>query len=170
MRITEREAARLLTSKPKSAGCEPRRGGISTGSIRSSRARYGELTASVKDDVITLTFPEPTPSVNLLHGHHWGRKLKERAKWGRYVDLLARQYIKTQQIAILCAPEVASVRFCRYGARLLDPSNLVAGMKWLEDALVTAGFILDDSPAHYIPKYEQRVCDERKTVVSITSQ
>lgn len=110
-----------------------------------------------------FTIPEPTPSVNRLHGYHWSRKRRERQKWGWLV--------KQARLAAGIYPTAPSSRvrltIRRYGPRMLDHSNFVAGLKWLEDALVAEGFLVDDSPAHLEPDYAQHTGKPYRTEITV---
>jgi hypothetical protein len=112
--------------------------------------------------MITLTIPAATPSVNRLHGFHWSLKARERKKWGWLVRI-ARMGLP----APLYAPEHVSLTIERYGPRLLDYDNYVAGTKFLTDQLVAEGFAVDDSPAHMTVRYVQHVGKPPRTVVRI---
>lgn len=151
------------TSRARSlADFEPSHGDTSAGLMRATPAGSGEPSVTVNGSSLVLTFPEPTPSLNELNWAHWSRKRKERQKWGWYVKAAALKLPRVE------APEVAAVTICRYGARLLDRTNLVGGCKSLEDALVAEGFLVDDSEKHYRPTYQQCASSERKTVVVIS--
>jgi Holliday junction resolvase RusA-like endonuclease len=113
--------------------------------------------------VINLVIPEPTPSINRIHGYHWTRKRKERQRWG----WLVKQ-------ARLCAGVFRSapsnrVRLTirRFGPRMLDHDNFVAGTKFLQDAIVAEGFVIDDKPAHLEPVYSQHVGKPHRTEIRI---
>lgn len=116
--------------------------------------------------MIELSFPVPTPSANQLWGHHWSRKARERKKWGWMVR---GERLRLQKLGAL--PERVSlpavITIDRYGARMLDQDNAVSGMKWLIDALVAEGFLVDDSPSHLQATYRQHVGKPYRTVVTI---
>jgi hypothetical protein len=114
--------------------------------------------------MIVLTIDEPTPSVNLLHGHHWSRKKAMRKRWG----WLVRAAILKAGVTARPNHERARLTIERYGARVLDSDNYRAGTKWLQDALVAEGFIADDTPAVIgEPVLRQFAGKERKTIVRI---
>jgi len=112
--------------------------------------------------MIELHIPECTPSVNRFHGHHWSKKLKARKHWGWLVRI-ARMNIKPPMLP----PEHARITIERYGARLLDFDNFVAGTKHLCDCLVAEGFAVDDSPAHLTAEYHQFIGKPHRTIVRI---
>lgn len=125
------------------------------------------VTASHANGIVTLTFPEATPSVNALHGRHWGRKHKERKKWGWYATAAALELSNLRE-----APPLpfgcALVTVERFGPRLLDEDNCLAGCKWLMDGLVANGVFVDDSPKHLrLRPPLQHVGKDRKTVINI---
>lgn len=113
---------------------------------------------------VTLHIPEATPSVNILHGHHWSRKLRERKKWGWLVKaaVLEARFNRPET-----PPERVRVRIVRHGARLLDTDNAIAGSKFLIDSLVAEGLARDDSPKHLTLQLEQHVSRERYTTVVV---
>lgn len=114
--------------------------------------------------MITLTIPEATPSVNRLHGYHWSRKARERKKWAWLVRV-ARQGL----LVPLHAPERVSLTIERYGPRLLDHDNYVAGTKFLTDSLIAEGFAVDDSPKHLNAEYIQHIGKPSRTIVRIAT-
>lgn len=122
----------------------------------------GYAAVTVEIDGIVITFPEPTPSVNRLHGYHWSRKKRERTKWGWYARSAALQ------LGMGAPPARARVEIVRHGARLLDPDNLTAGCKWLIDSLVAERFLMGDTEEHLdLARPRQVAGRERKTVVTI---
>lgn len=127
--------------------------------------------------ILTLAFSEPTPSVNRLHGRHWGRKVKMRKRWGwltRAALSEARRsaFLGGENRALL-SPDLwplphATVRVVRHGARLLDPDNATGGTKWLLDSLVHEGILTDDKPAHLtLLPVEQHIGEPYRTMVIV---
>lgn len=117
-----------------------------------------------KAQMIVLEIDEPTPSVNYAHGHHWSKKLAYRKRWG----WLVRAAVLKAGIHEPPNWSRAKLTIERYGPRKLDHSNLVAGTKWLEDALVAEKLIRDDSPDVIgEPIHRQFTGKERKTIVRI---
>src|SRR6185437_3683039 len=130
-----------------------------------------ELTVRVEGDKITITFPEPTPSLNPLHGAHWSRIVRERRKWRGYAAEAALQLRSHPPCTYPVLPlKRAVVSLTRYGARALDYDGLVGGAKAAIDSLVRAGFLAGDSPAHIgNPVYHQEVGSDRKTIITLES-
>ena len=112
---------------------------------------------------ISLLLPEATPSVNRMHGFHWSKKYKERRKWAWLVKAARLE----AGLFHVKPPAKASVQIDRYGARVLDHDNFVAGTKFLTDALVAEGFLVDDSPANITAIYRQHVGKPHRTIVII---
>lgn len=114
--------------------------------------------------MIVLVFDEPTPSINVHHGHHWSKKsaLRQRWKW------LVKAEIRRQQLWFPPKWAKAKIRIERYGPRLLDADNARAGTKPLIDSLVQEGIITDDNP-NVIgePELKQIVGKERGTRVYV---
>ena len=114
--------------------------------------------------MITLDIPEATPSLNRLLGEHWARKHRVRNLWHLLVTsarLDAKVYDR---------PQLAKARVTieRYGARILDADNCRAGTKFLTDALVKQGLLLNDTPAVIgEPLIRQIISKQRRTVVRI---
>lgn len=114
--------------------------------------------------MIELNFPVATPSVNQLHGRHWSAKAKWRKQWAWMVRAERLRIVPLQS----GPPWQAKVSIDRYGPRLLDNDNFVAGTKQLMDALVAEGFLVDDSPNHLTATYTQHVGKPYRTVVRIS--
>jgi hypothetical protein len=122
-------------------------------------------SASPPAGTVHLVVDEATPSVNKLHGQHWTRKHRMRARWGWLVKA-AMLSAKVQSPKPI--PPRVRLTIERWGARMLDESNFIAGTKWLEDALVAEGFMVDDSPEHVEHVFHQHIDrKQRRTVVRI---
>jgi len=120
--------------------------------------------------VIEFTLPFPTPSLNRQFGEHWAQRAKERKKWGwlvraeRLKSVLDGSHVDHQVMSVM---EKSRVTIERYGKRLLDRDNFIAGTKQLTDALVAEGFLVDDSPQHVQIEYRQFTGKPYRTVVRI---
>lgn len=112
--------------------------------------------------MIELHIQESSPSINRFHGHHWLKKSKERKKWSWLVRI-ARMHVRMPMLP----PEHCHVAYHRYGARILDFDNMVAGLKFCQDALISEGFAVDDSPAHLTAVYRQFVGKPYRTIIKI---
>jgi hypothetical protein len=114
--------------------------------------------------VIEITIDEPTPSLNVLLGHHWTRRKKHRERW----HWLTKQALGAAQVWVRPNWTRANLTIDRYGPRMLDADNFRAGTKFLTDSLVQAGIIVNDTPAVIgEPALRQIIGKERKTVVRI---
>lgn len=129
--------------------------------------------------MIELVLPVPTPSANRIWGTHWSKKAKWRKTWAWHVRaerLRLGLFPKPKEVGAdqtterVGKDQARAVTIERYGPRLLDHDNLVAGCKQLIDALVAEGFLVDDSPAHLSSTYRQHHGPKQKpyrTVVTI---
>jgi hypothetical protein len=118
--------------------------------------------------VIILNIPEATPSANKFHGHHWTKKLKELKKWRLWAKVEKSVLRKESWFFPENQPPAkCHVTIERYGARLLDRDNFIAGTKWLMDSLVLEGFLAGDSPAHVFAEYHQFVGMPHRTIIRI---
>lgn len=120
--------------------------------------------------MIELVLPRPTPSLNRQFGQHWSKRAKLKKQWAwmvraerlkiTYADwIIAGEWIK--------ADGPRKVTIDRWGPRLCDHDNIVGGAKQLIDALVSEGFLVDDSPAHMVATYRQHVGKPYRTEVRI---
>lgn len=102
--------------------------------------------------MITLVIPEASPSLNEHKWKHWSHHLKLRKHWSMLV-MVAKNEARVPNVD---PPQMARVRIIREGRKLLDYDNFVAGTKSLTDSLREQRLIVDDSPEHMTPTYEQR--------------
>lgn len=94
---------------------------------------------------ITFEIPLKTPSLNQWYsGGHWSKRKKVADEWHDAVWAVMREK-KIKPITDF--PISVTYRF--YMKRLLDPSNTITAPKLIEDGLVKAGIIPDDT-ARYI--------------------
>ena len=94
----------------------------------------------------TLTFQMPLPPNQGNRRGHW--RVGWQAKKDFYAACDARQ-----NVSLLPAPpsepwDAATLSAHFYVHNLSDPDNLHARLKFVQDWLVTRGYIVDDSPAH----------------------
>jgi len=114
--------------------------------------------------MIVLIIAEPTPSLNALLRGHWAKNHRIRQDW----RWLTRAAIRRAQIWIPPKWAKAKVRIERYGGRVLDADNFRGGTKFLTDALVQEGIIVNDTPAVIgEPELKQIVGKERGTRVYV---
>lgn len=115
--------------------------------------------------MIVLTIDEPTPSLNVLLGHHWNRRRKHRDRW----RWLTRQALGAAKFWDRPQWRKASLTIERHGPRILDADNYRAGTKFLTDSLVEAGILANDTPEVIGEPALVQVLSktERKTVVRI---
>ena len=105
-----------------------------------------------------LIVAEPTPSINRLLGRHWTKRRANKQQWWK---LLLEASSKTRAIPA-CWPK-AYIGITRYGAKLLDYDNFVAGCKSaVLDNLRQMGFFEDDSPDKLDAVYSQRAVGRDK--------
>lgn len=112
---------------------------------------------------IVLTVPKASPSLNATTRQHWRVYYRQKKLWEKLL------WVAKAEAGIYGMPmfEYANVRICRYGAKLLDPDNLVGGMKPLIDSLKALGIIVDDSPAHMSLSVMQGTDTNHRTVIQV---
>lgn len=116
--------------------------------------------------MIMLIIPEASPSLNELKGKHWAHAYRMRKHWSLLVMVAKNE----AHIPFREPDERVKVRIIREGRRLLDYDNLVGGTKILMDSLREQHLIVDDSPEHIVPSYDQRQIpksDYPRTIVEI---
>ncbi len=69
---------------------------------------------------------------------HWRSTYQERNDWHELVNLIIRK-AKNEETRPM------QISFCRVAKRLIDDLNVPAGCKWILDALVLNGWLVDDS-------------------------
>jgi hypothetical protein len=113
-----------------------------------------------------LVIPKASPSVNVGYGEHWSKKFKVRREW-QWLVRIARLEAKA-------FPEPlsrASITITRYGKRLLDHDNFVAGCKPIQDALRIERFITDDTlEVIGQPHYHQHIGKPHRTEITIEAR
>lgn len=90
------------------------------------------------NDSRTFKFSGVTPSQNEINGVHWSKIHKIREEWKTVVFYTARR-------APVLETRPMKVTIMRVSDRLIDDLNVPAGCKWLLDALVSLGWLVDDS-------------------------
>jgi hypothetical protein len=114
--------------------------------------------------VIVLDIPESTPSLNRSRGEHWAKAHRRSAKWQWLVKVARLDAKLFERIEPL---RRAKITIERWGPKLLDHDNMVAGAKQLIDSLVKEGFIADDNPDCIgQPQYFQNI-GPRRTIIRI---
>lgn len=110
-----------------------------------------------------LVIPKASPSVNVGYGEHWSKKRTIRREW--------QWLVRAARLDAKIFPKPHSrvrLTFIRYGKRLLDHDNFVAGLKAVQDALKIEGFITDDT-VQVIgqPTYVQHIGSPYRTEITI---
>lgn|GEM_PF-4616292 len=100
--------------------------------------------------VSSFTLPGVTLSQNQLDGKHWTVKHSQKTYWHEAVGYIAGR----------CPfkPTRAHVEIIRVSARLIDPLNVYAGLKWLLDAFVIQGWLTGDGYDDLTIRADQRKC------------
>lgn len=116
--------------------------------------------------MIRLEFPKPLPSVNTFWSSpHWSRRSRHARAWH---DLAAVVVAEAGHPVAACP--VGAVVTC-YNVRGMDASNVC--YKPLEDGLVKAGVLPDDSPEYVawvkVESVRVRKKAEQRTVVELVS-
>ena len=96
--------------------------------------------------MIELVISKKIESRNFYDSKHWSAKHKDRKEFERQVAmaLLEKYTYKERQKAQKRVRRQVTVHSQR--SRLLDYTNLIGGIKPLEDALVALGLLVDDMP------------------------
>lgn len=92
--------------------------------------------------MIELRMPVTLPSMNNFVKLHWSQYARQRKEWGQWV------MVAKAQARVLGRPELKRVRIQierRSPRPVYDDDNLAASRKWLMDALVQNGILLDDN-------------------------
>lgn len=99
-----------------------------------------------------FSLPGVTPSQNELDGKHWTVKHRLKTEWHEVVGWIARRNPGKATHA--------RVEIVRVSKRLLDDLNVPAGCKWLLDAFVELGWLVDDSREWCRVTTDQRLCEK----------
>jgi hypothetical protein len=111
------------------------------------------------DSKVVLTIPDSVPSLNVLLGMHWGKRMKLRSRW--------HWLVREARLAVRARPqklEHATITIERWGPRKIDFDNMVGSGKILVDLLVREGFLIDDSPDHVRVRYLQSIGPPKTTI------
>jgi hypothetical protein len=102
---------------------------------------------------LTLTLPMPPNISNGSHGH-WRKRHGEKKAYWHHLDLVRQLYQShildrtKSPFAIPWPPDEpyprATIRSTMYLGAAMDQSNSMRRHKWVEDWLVTRGYIADD--------------------------
>jgi hypothetical protein len=99
---------------------------------------------------LTLVVPMPPNIGNGSHGH-WSSRYREKNAYWRVLDLLTgkRGLIGRERFFSIPRPPQqpfakASIRSTMYLGGAMDDSNAMRRHKWVEDWLVTRGYLVDD--------------------------
>ena len=115
-----------------------------------------------------LTIPTTPPSINPYQHKHWAIRKRVKDEW---VEMIWG-YLKEQGHPKNCRHVHVSAYITFKNKRVRDASNYASTLyKFLDDALVTAGVIPDDT-AQYISHDEPvlRVGDRAETVIEIREE
>ncbi len=104
-----------------------------------------------------------SPSLNQTLKSHWAVRLKDGRKWFHAV-IAAAGFKKPQEERFII------LTLTSYRCKLLDTDNLAGGMKSIRDAIVRAGYMKDDSPAHCTVNYHQELCKKGQERVHVQIQ
>lgn len=96
-----------------------------------------KLEGEKPNRTVTLTLWKPTPSCNEWTYRHWRKYHSVKREWRDRIGLVLNGKIELSK---------ANIKVNRFGRRLLDYENAVAGLKPVTDALVYFGLLADDNP------------------------
>jgi hypothetical protein len=122
--------------------------------------------------VITLSIPEPTPSLNEHKWKHWSHHKKLRRHWSMLVLLARSAQLHAGAPSSKALPHHANVEVTRFGKRSLDRDNFMGGLKCLLDGLKDHRLIMDDDAKHMTLIATQKPLvkgDKPCTLVTITA-
>jgi len=94
--------------------------------------------------VRTWEFPIIPRNHNELNGHHWGRKHRERLRWGLAMKSIPLGPWHEDSKPIDRYRVTVRILVDR-PKKIQDPTNARASVKYLEDALVKRGWAVDDT-------------------------
>lgn len=121
---------------------------------------------------IRMEIPRATPSLNELRGRkyknpHDYRRLRETWEW-EFGCAIRRSIRKEITSSLTSHPRMRLLIVCRR-KRLLDPDNLIGGLKPVIDALKNLGLIYDDSGQYLeAPMPTQQKCKKGRAVTIFT--
>ena len=99
-------------------------------------------------------------SGNVLLRKHWSYRKKEKKLWA----LLIRNQMRLKKIK-KAEKKKYTIMIISYRKRLLDPDNLVSGIKNLLDSCVDEELIYDDAPSYIDLKVEQYKAKKEHTMI-----
>lgn len=103
----------------------------------------------------TWTFRRVPRTANRILRSHWHTRRRDRENWRRHVQVVAGRPPRTVRGKVFL--EILVYRHTRQ-----DPDNAYASVKNLLDALVSEGWLEDDSPDHIELRVTERVERKRK--------
>lgn len=105
---------------------------------------------------------EGAPPLLLNSRMHWRVAQKHKKDWYERVAIAVRGQVPEE-------PWVQArgifTRYCGY--KRPDKVNLASGFKWIEDALIREGIIVDDSPEHFDSSYRWEKASPREKRIRI---
>ncbi len=110
-------------------------------------------------DIIAL--PLKIKSLNVLNREHWAVKRRSKQEY----QIFIRNQMRLKKISKCNHKQKFKLQIISYRKKLLDKDNLYGGCKGLIDALISEGFIFDDSPEYIDLTVEQHKAKEYQTVI-----
>lgn len=108
----------------------------------------------------SFRIPGKVESLNKLHGMHWAARRRYNQTWFAKMVLAAGRNHTP-------AKGKRWVTFTVSRARRLDFTNMVGGLKPVEDGLTKLGWIENDTPDLIQATYNQRLCKKGSDCVDI---
>ena len=112
-----------------------------------------------ESDIIAL--PLKIKSLNVLNREHWAVKRRSKQEY----QIFIRNQMRLKKIGNCNHKQKFKLQIISYRKKLLDKDNLYGGCKGLIDALISEGFIFDDSPEYIDLTVEQHKAKEYQTVI-----
>lgn len=98
-------------------------------------------------DKITLSFSGLPPNPNDKSKKHWAENMKITKQWRADAFMLA----KAAQARVVGSPALLHYHVSLGDERRHDYDNILASFKPIQDGLVDAGMLADDTIAHVLP-------------------
>ncbi len=135
---------------PTKKGRYGKRGATSGNRVAISRSRNraksedlptATLSGGAGQKVIQITIFKPSPSANAWVYKHWRYYYRIKKEWLEQIYIA----IKLGGVRLDKPLEQVRIHAERHSIRLLDQDNMIAGLKPIQDALVTIGILTDDT-------------------------
>jgi hypothetical protein len=114
------------------------------GSDRTSKHRESGINPAPSPSIQSFFIPGPLPGANDIIRKHWRVYSRLKVKWGQAIALVLLVY-KIQPVRA-CVIRYQWVEPTPVRGHIRDRDNIRFGAKFINDALVSQGILLDDGP------------------------